>query len=181
MALTWLLYRFRLNLSRAFQNSLFHIICPEAAGKTPVNPALKPACTPLIPALLAKMTKNFAGTGGEGAKISIDKPPEILYLKAQQKTRKRDDREKILFVCFREPPDAARRCGGEECHWSSSGSAETGSRFRRGRNSSPLPKRRDSSGEPDRCRKRAVLPMRVVPRKLSFRLFTEETRAFLLL
>lgn len=96
MALTWLLYRFRPNLSRAFRNSLFPLICPEAAGKIPVNPAPKPPHIPLIPAFLAKMTKNFAAAGGEGAKISIDKPPEILYLKAQRNMCKRDDREKIL-------------------------------------------------------------------------------------
>ena len=149
MALTWLLYRFRPNLSRAFRNSLFPLICPEAAGKIPVNPAPKPPHIPLIPAFLAKMTKNFAAAGGEGAKISIDKPPEILYLKAQRNMCKRDDREKVLSTRFREPPDAARRRGGTERHWPSSGSAETGSSGLGG-DGVPLryPKRRDSSGAP---------------------------------
>ena len=64
------------------------------------------------------------------------------------KSSKYNDREKVPPRRFRELPAAARQCKPAGRHWPSSICAESPPGFRRKRVSSPLPKRRDSSGMP---------------------------------
>ena len=125
----------------------------------------------------AAIRRLGAGEGSPDENLSLTNGKKYGILFPNSKRNRCNDREKILSGRFREPPVAARRRGGEGCHWPSSSFAETAARFRRRRVSSPLPRRRDSSGAPDRCRKRAYgMSIRVVPRKLSFRLFSRRRR-----
>ena len=86
-------------------------------------------------------------------KIFLTNRRRSCILNLNSKTNRYDDREKVPSGRSRELPGGARQCRAGGCHWPLSISAET-ALFRRKRVSSPLPERRDSSGQaPGRCRK----------------------------
>ena len=118
------------------------------------------------------MPRRFRSAGppsvfaGKNSKKGLTKREKAHILNSNSKANRYDDREKVQSQRFRELPGAVRQHEAAGRHWPSSISAEAAARLRRKRDSSPLPERRDSSGRPDRCRKRAFfMPMRVVPRK----------------
>ena len=59
-------------------------------------------------------------------RIPLDKRGKIRYGMGQLNHNRCNDREKVPFGRFREPPDAVRRCEGWGCHWPWSIPVETG-------------------------------------------------------